>query len=217
MGLLDLLKKAVDASSAISSVQSMTSGLTGASATQNPLQNIAQTVTRAMSATGLTARGVTLPSLPTTLGELQALPAANLTDEHAVAALTVAVLCNFEHNAAETYRMMDFLRGPRPLNDMDKRFISDRLSGRMYIIRSFLKGTSPENNYQPSTPFTVEVSEDGNSRLEKDYVKLIMRSSGADSPRPIKLRRKPSTGQWFVWETPFLSDIRQPQDSDPWA
>jgi len=37
-------------------------------------------------------------------------------------------------------------------------------------------------------------------------------------PRPIKLRQKPSTGEWFLWEySSPLSGIRIPAAEDPWA
>ena len=34
--------------------------------------------------------------------------------------------------------------------------------------------------------------------------------------RPISLRKKPSTGQWFVVEIQYLSDIRIPASQDAW-
>ena len=33
----------------------------------------------------------------------------------------------------------------------------------------------------------------------------------------IKLRHKPSTDQWFLWEQFLFSDIRPPVGADPWA
>ena len=33
----------------------------------------------------------------------------------------------------------------------------------------------------------------------------------------IKLRKKPSTGQWFLNDIQCLSDIRVPASEDPWA
>ena len=37
-------------------------------------------------------------------------------------------------------------------------------------------------------------------------------------PRPIKLRQKASTGDWFLWEySSILSGIRIPSAEDPWA
>lgn len=90
---------------------------------------------------------IMLNSLPKTLDELKAMPQAALTVPEEVAALTVAALALYPENPAETEKMLDFLRGPRPL----------------------------------------------------------------------KLRNKPSTGQWFLWEQQLLTGIRIPQVADPWA
>ena len=43
---------------------------------------------------------------------------------------------------------------------------------------------------------------------------MWVKSGGADSPRQIKLRQKPSTGQWFLNDIQCLSDIRIPTEED---
>ena len=46
-------------------------------------------------------------------------------------------------------------------------------------------------------------------------MRLFLRTPGADSPRPIRLRRKGD--QWFIWDYPgILSGIRIPAKEDPW-
>ena len=75
---------------------------------------------------------ITLNSLPKTLDELKAMPQAALTVPEEVAALTVAALALYPENPAETEKMLDFLRGPRPLNGIDKQFIRDRFRGKEY-------------------------------------------------------------------------------------
>ena len=69
---------------------------------------------------------ITLNKLPKTLQELQ----AGLTNPEEVAALTVASLALYPENPSETEKMLDFLRGPRPLNGIDKQFIRDRFRGK---------------------------------------------------------------------------------------
>ena len=71
---------------------------------------------------------ITLNSLPKTLDELKAMPQAALTVPEEVAALTVAALALYPENPAETEKMLDFLRGPRPLNGMYESFFSPNLS-----------------------------------------------------------------------------------------
>ena len=101
----------------------------------------------------------------------------------------------------------------------DKQFLKDRFRGKEYLMRSFFAGSSPENNYTPSMPYRVVVSENPYSRsqLAEGYLTLYVNCSGADSPRPLKLRKKPSTGQWFLWEQQLLAGIRIPAAADPWS
>lgn len=147
-------------------------------------------------------REITLERLPATVGELTAMPQAVLTVPEEVAALTIAALARFPENQEDAVQMLDFLRGPRPLNGIDKQFLKDRFRGKEYLMRSFFAGSSPENNYTPVMPYRVVVSENPYSRsqLADGYLTLYVNCSGADSPRPLKLRKKPSTGQWFLWE-----------------
>ena len=49
----------------------------------------------------------------------------------------------------------------------------------------------------------------------ENYILDLLRSSGADSPREVMLRRKGE--QWFLWENYLLPDIRVPAALDPWA
>ena len=44
--------------------------------------------------------------------------------------------------------------------------------------------------------------------------KSDVKSGGADSPRQVVLRSKPSTGQWFLWDQFLLSGIRKPKSQD---
>ena len=65
--------------------------------------------------------------------------------------------------------------------------------------------------------YVISVSENPYSFDEENWATLYVTSGGADNPRPIKLRKKPSTGQWFLNDIQCLSDIRIPAEEDPWA
>ena len=160
------------------------------------------------------SRNITFTKLPMTAAEV-----APGQDAQMVAAYTVAALARYETDPAEAIAMLDALRGPRPLNGMDKQFLQDRFRGKTYLMRSYFKGATPENNYTPVQPYRVTVSENTYSRTQfvDGYLTLYVACSGADSPRPLKLRNKPSTGQWFLWEQQLLTGIRIPQVADPWA
>lgn len=66
-------------------------------------------------------------------------------------------------------------------------------------------------------PYRVRVSSTPYSFDNENWATLYVHSAGSDSPRPIRLRKKPSTGQWFLVEIQFLSDIRTPAAQDKWA
>lgn len=157
---------------------------------------------------------ITFASLPQNVSELQTLKEATLENPFEVCALVVAVLCRYETSVNDCIDMLNFLKGPQPMSAYDKQFLRDRLSGKFYKPRSYFKGTSPENNYQP-TEYTVEVFDNPYSYQSEGYVTLWLVSSGADSPRQIKLRKKGN--QWFLWENFLLPDIRIPKADDPWA
>ena len=102
---------------------------------------------------------------------------------------------------------------------MDKQFIADRFRDKDYVPRSYFEGATPENNYEPAQPYTLKFFENPYSRdnFNEGYLTLHIKSGGADSARQVKLRTKPSTGQWFLWEQFLLADIRTPAAADPWA
>lgn len=159
----------------------------------------------------------TFQSLPTSVVELKALPEASLDTAYKSAALAMAVLANYASSAEETFAMLDVLKGPDSVSMMEKQFIKDRLSGKEYKVLSFFEGANVDNGYTPTTPYRITVSETPYSFDEENWATLYVKSSGADSPRPIKLRKKPSTGEWFVVEIQCLADIRVPVAADPWA
>ena len=161
---------------------------------------------------------VSFDVLPTSLEELKMLPQASLQKPEEVAALTVAALCAYPASAEACCAMLDYLRGPRPMSPMDKQFLRDRfMDGKGYVPRSYFKGAVPDNDYTPSRPFTVELSDSAATFAEAGYKRFDIRSGGADSPRQVTLRCKESTGQWFLWDQMLLAGIREPKSADPWA
>lgn len=163
----------------------------------------------------------TYDSLPKNLEELKQLPGAQeLTDPYAVAALTLAALTCYGEDVNSTIEMLNYLKGPEPLSGYEKQFLRDRLQGKTYKPFSYFEGATPKNNYTPSQPYKITVksnqysfTKDGSGH---EWVTLWVTSGGADSPRSIKLRKKGSTGQWFLNEIQCLSDIRTPAGEDPW-
>ena len=161
----------------------------------------------------------TFQALPESLAQMQALPEASLDTPFKTAALTVCALCAYGADKNIGKEMLNWLRGPRPLTAYDIQFIRDRLRGKDYLPRSYFSGATPENNYTPVQPLAVTVIETAHSNDQgaEGYITLYLDCGGADSPRPIRLRHKPSTGQWFLWEQFLLPGIRTPASANPWA
>ncbi len=159
----------------------------------------------------------TFNTLPTGVAELQSLPEADLSSAFKTTALTLAVLCNYEKDPEATIEMLNFLKGPGEVSGFEKQFIREHLGAKPYKARSYFEGATPQNSYKPSEPYRITVIENPYSFDNADWATLYVKSGGADNPRPMKLRRKPSTGQWFLVEIQCLADIRVPVEEDPWA
>ncbi len=162
---------------------------------------------------------VAVGNMPTTLDSFKAMEGNDFKDPNKVAALTVVALCMYPINKDLCIEMLNHLKGPRPLSSYEIQFLSDRFRDKAYLAASYFVGATPENEYEPSEPLTVNVYKTSHSEdlIGEGYLQLFLKSGGADSARGVKLRKKESTGQWFLWEYHLLPDIRKPKSADPWA
>lgn len=166
--------------------------------------------------TGNKTVDVVFASLPENFEQFAALPQAAMTTPFDTAALTVLAFCFYPKDRELSLQMLNFLRGPRPLSEYDKQFIRDRFMDKDYVPRSYFVGAVPANDYQPSQPYTVKVSENPYSYSDENYAKMYLTSGGADSPRYVQLRLA-KDGKWYLWEQFILSGIREPESTNPWA
>ena len=156
-------------------------------------------------------------ALPKSVGELQAMPEAAMTTPFMTAALTVAALSAYGDNPSASIAMLNVLRGPQPLSNRETQFLRERLSGKKYKPFSYFEGATPQNGYTPHKPYRITVSEQAHSYPDQAQAKLFIYSAGADSARPVTMRLKPSTGQWFVIEySSLLLDMRVPDSQNRW-
>lgn len=159
---------------------------------------------------------VVFSKLPDTYEEFIALPQAALADPFDTAALSVLAFCFYPTNSELSLRMLDFLRGPRPLSGMDKQFIADRFRDKDYVPRSYFKGATNKNDYIPSEPYTVCPFTNPHSNIQENMLRIWLESGGADSPRYVDVRLA-KDGKWYLWEQYILAGIREPESSNPWA
>lgn len=181
-------------------------------------QAVNTAVAGAVQSIGNKTEQFTFAALPESLAELQALPEASLDTPFKTAALTVCALCAYAADKQVGTEMLNWLRGPRPLNGQDISFLNDRFrDGKTYLPFTYFVGAVPDNNYTPTQPYTIEIRSNHVSAEEAGYIKLFIPCGGADDPRPIKLRQRGSDGKWFLWEQYLLTGVRTPKAEDPWA
>lgn len=181
-------------------------------------QAVSKATTSAVQSIGSKTERFTFAALPESLAEMQALPEASLDTPFKTAALTVLALCAYAADKEVGTEMLNWLRGPRPLNGQDISFLNDRFrDGKTYLPFTYFAGATPDNGYTPAQPYTIAIESNHTSDDEAGYMKLFIPCGGADSPRPIKLRQRGSDGKWFLWEQYLLTAVRIPKAEDPWA
>lgn len=161
---------------------------------------------------------VVFSKLPETLEEFKALPQLDLTHPENTCALFLAALDLYVKNKEDGIAAINLLRGPRPMSTMEVQFLRDRLMDKKYLPLAYFDGATPENNYTPAEPYTLTFTADPrpNDIVEPGYMRLFIKTAGADSPRNFMLRKKGD--EWFLWEYPgILMGIRIPAKEDPWA
>ena len=128
----------------------------------------------------------TFQALPESLAQMQALPEASLDTPFKTAALTVCALCAYGADKNIGLEMLNWLRGPRPLNGQEISFLNDRFrDGKSYIPFSYFVGASPENGYTPRQPFTLLVGSNHTSNVGR----LLQ------AVHPLRRRRQPPPHQ----------------------
>ena len=160
---------------------------------------------------------IDFPGIPESYEEFVSLPEAKMETPFETAAMTVLAFCVYPKDRELSVKMLNYLRGPRPMSGIDINFIRDRfMDGKDYVPRSYFKGATPENDYTPEIPLKITVGDNPYSYENDGYAKLLVRSGGADSLREIVLREA-KDGKWYLWDQFILADIRQPESADPWA
>ena len=140
---------------------------------------------------------IEISSIPSSLTEFTAMPQAGMSTPFETAAMTVVALCVYPYNKDESIKMLNHLRGPRPLSNHEISFLADRFRDSNYVPRSYFNGATPDNDYEPQAPYTITVSENPYSYENQGYAKLFIRSGGADNPREVLLRQA-KDGKWYL-------------------
>ena len=160
----------------------------------------------------------TFEKIPSSVEELKSLSFFNQKDYASVAVAAMIAFKVYATNKNLALEMLNSIKGPQQLTTYDISFLNERLRDKLYLADSYFQGASVANGYTPDSPYTLAIKEGAYSHVEDGYVVVYLQSSGANSARGIKLRLKPSTGEWFLWGySSILSGIRIPATLNDWA
>ena len=100
--------------------------------------------------------------------------------------------------------------GEKRLSKRSLDLIKNQIGGKTYHMHSYFSGTSPDTGYKlTEPPYILEFSTNPHSgRLEDGKIKLFIKSSGADSPRPITLETDASNAWKAAEWSSLLSGMR---------
>ena len=114
------------------------------------------------------------------------------------------------------FEKLQILQGSlQPISELMKQNVEDRMNQNSkyeYIGKSYFVGSKPENEYEPTEPYQIEVTENPYSNIQEGYLKLFVKSGGAEALRGITMRRGKEDRNYYVWSDSFmglLADIRQ--------
>ncbi|MCS7077239.1 MAG: hypothetical protein NZ455_11050 [Bacteroidia bacterium] len=88
--------------------------------------------------------------------------------------------------------------------------VKTQLTKNNYLANSYFKGTSSQNGYAAKPPFVVECERNQYSNIDNNTVKVFVRCSGADTPRPITMAKN-DKGIWKAKEfSSLLVGVKAP-------
>lgn len=160
--------------------------------------NVSKAVSGAVNNAMHKSKTFVFADYPKNADELKKMPELDFSSPLSTAAFAMLVLLEYDESPENTIEMLNVLKGPQPMNGMDVQFLRDRIKGRGYIPRSYFEGSSVKNDYTPNVPYKITVSEYAYTYQSEGYAKVQVQSSGADSPRPIELRRRAINGSYGV-------------------
>ena len=145
---------------------------------------------------------------PVTLEEFKALQTQAAAEPQGAVVVLLAAMNIYKDDEALGKKCLELsmYRLYPSILDLMKRKLRDPESNgysQHFIHMAYLKGASPENNYTPSKPYTVEVAVNSGRPYQKltsanaQVIYLRIATKGADSPRPIEVI-KPHGTNYFV-------------------
>lgn len=143
---------------------------------------------------------VSIPNIPNNIEEFVAIRNQLATSPEGGAAIFVLAMILFERNeklgnsaltvALDRTNLREDMMGYKGFSPgINLSYHIDRFTRNTYWGRAYVEGTSPENKYTlPAAPLEVTTGRNSHSEQRNGDVKVFIKCSGADSPRPISMR-----------------------------
>ena len=160
-------------------------------------------------------KSVEFSSLPMTLTQFESLPQAEMQSPYETAAMFIVALNHYIQNKVESIAMINFLKGPNQLSPRELNLIKMQMTD--YLARSYFNGATPQNDYTPTQPHNVVISDNKHSYNNHGSAKLFIHCGGADSPRPIELRLAKDSRWYLTGFSSLLVGIRSTESTNPWV
>ena len=148
--------------------------------------------------------------LPATLAELTASPYNDLRTPMNTAALFVVALNVYNQDRAEAIAMINYLRGPNPLNSDDIRLLNEHMAQNNKegcLARSYLAGAIPQNGYTPSQPYTIAITDNPYTYYDGAVATVFVWCGGDNNPRSITMC-KSADSLWYLGELSLLDGVQ---------
>lgn len=172
------------------------------------------------------AQTIKITKIPTTVEEFVILRNQNAQSPEGGAAMFLLALKIYTHNPElgkqcfvvsvdrELLREGTVYKGYKIFNT-DMNLIKNQMNTNKLIPNSYIKGSTTNNNYTVELPYVYQFSDNRYSGdKSKGIYKLFVACSGANTPRPISLKRN-NRGIWKVrnWSS-VLVGIAKPEIDD---
>ena len=125
-------------------------------------------------------------------------------NELGIKCLIASITLSRLSNSNDFYKGYDILR-----TDLSR--INSQLKYHLYLPKSYIDGSNPENAYNVKLPYIINLKSNPYSgSMADEKFKVFIKCSGADSPRPITLEKN-NKGLWKAKEwSSIIVGIRKP-------
>jgi hypothetical protein len=165
---------------------------------------------------------ITLPSLPENIDSFIEIRDQIANSPEGGAAIFVLAMLMFENErklgeqaftvALDRNNLSESMMGYKGFTPSQSiKFHLNRFEGKNYWGKSYIIGTSFENGYLLPAQLNVEVGRNPSSEQSNGDIKVFVKCTGADTPRPITMRIN-DKGIWKAYEcSSMFVDMRVPK------